>query len=143
MVEETVSTEDGGVRFEVIGDAGALPGEVATSLAVVLNELMQNAVDHAFPHDDDDPDAHARGTVTVRLARSDEDIVIEVIDDGAGLPEDFSLEGAKGLGLSIVQALVTGELGGTIEMHREKGTRIEVRVPLAATAATKVVEPPS
>ena len=37
------------VRFEVEGDAGELPGEVATPLAVVLNELMQNAVDHAFP----------------------------------------------------------------------------------------------
>jgi two-component sensor histidine kinase len=47
------------------------------------------------------------------------------------------------LGLSIVQALVTGELGGTIEMHGDKGTRVEVRVPLAATAAAKVVEPPS
>ena len=143
VVEETVSTEDGGVRFEVEGDAGALPGEVATSLAVVLNELMQNAVDHAFHHDDDDPDAHARGLVTVRLARSDENVVVEVIDDGAGLPEGFSLEGSKGLGLSIVQALVTGELGGSIELHSEKGTRVEVRVPLAATAATKVVEPPS
>jgi two-component sensor histidine kinase len=117
VVEETVSTEDGGVRFNVEGDAGSLPGEVATSLAVVLNELMQNAVDHAFPHDDDDPDAHARGNVTVRMARSEQDVVVEVIDDGAGLPEGFSLEGAKGLGLSIVQALVTGELGGSIEMH--------------------------
>ena len=143
MVEETVSTEDGGVRFEVEGDAGALPGEVATSLAVVLNELMQNAVDHAFAHDDEDPDDHARGVVTVRLARSDEHVVIEVIDDGTGLPEGFSLDGSKGLGLSIVQALVTGELGGSIELHSEKGTRVEVRVPLAAAAATKVVEPPS
>ena len=70
-------------------------------------------------------------------------MLVEVIDDGVGLPEGFSLDGAKGLGLSIVQALVTGELGGTIEFHREKGTRVEVRIPLAATAATKVVEPPA
>jgi two-component sensor histidine kinase len=141
VVEETVSSDDEGVRFEVQGDAGALPGEVATSLAVVLNELMQNAVDHAFPHDD--PDARARGTVIVRLARREQDLLVEVIDDGIGLPEGFTLEGSKGLGLSIVQALVTGELGGSIEMHSDKGTHTEVRVPLAATAATKVVEPPS
>jgi two-component sensor histidine kinase len=141
VVEETTTPDDNAVQFEVVGDAGCLPGEVATSLAVVLNELMQNAVDHAFPEDDGDEPAER--TVTVHLARSEDHVEIEVTDNGAGLPDDFTLDQAKGLGLSIVQALVTGELGGTIEMHGEKGTRVEVRVPLAATAATAVVEPPS
>jgi two-component sensor histidine kinase len=141
VVEETTSPDEHAVQFEVVGDAGCLPGEVATSLAVVLNELMQNAVDHAFPESDGfEPDERR---VTVHLARSEDHVEIEVTDNGVGLPEDFTLDRAKGLGLSIVQALVTGELGGTIEMHGEKGTRVEVRVPLAATAATAVVEPPS
>jgi two-component system, sensor histidine kinase PdtaS len=142
VVEESVSTGEGGVRFEVDGDAGELPGEVATSLAVVLNELMQNAVDHAFPQDDDS-DTPVKGLVIVRLSRREQQLVVEVIDDGAGLPEGFSLDQAQGLGLSIVQALVTGELAGTIEFHREEGTRVELQIPLASTAATKVVEPPA
>jgi two-component sensor histidine kinase len=141
VVEETVSGEDGGVRFTVDGDAGELPGEVATSLAVVLNELLQNAVDHAFPHDEGDEPV--RGSVTVHLSRTREDLLVEVIDDGVGLPEGFSLDRAQNLGLSIVQALVTGELGGTIQFHDEKGTRVEVTIPLAETAATSVVEPPA
>ncbi len=141
VVEETVSTaDDGGVRFQVEGDAGELPGEVATSLAVVLNELLQNAVDHAFPRDGDEP---IHGSVTVHLSRRDQDLLVEVIDDGVGLPEGFSLDQAQNLGLSIVHALVTGELGGTIELHDEKGTRVEVKIPLADTAATSVVEPPA
>jgi two-component sensor histidine kinase len=145
VVEETVSTgEDGGIRFSVEGDAGELPGEVATSLAVVLNELLQNAVDHAFPQEDgEDGDEPVRGSVTVHLSRSREDLLVEVIDDGVGLPEGFSLASTQNLGLSIVQALVTGELGGTIEFHDEKGTRVEVQIPLAETAATSVVEPPA
>ena len=49
LVEDTASSPDHTIRFKVEGDAGELPGEVATPLAVVLNELMQNAVDHAFP----------------------------------------------------------------------------------------------
>ena len=49
VVQETVATPDTDLRFEVVGDAGLLPGDVATPLAVVLNELMQNAADHAFP----------------------------------------------------------------------------------------------
>ncbi len=48
------------LRFEVEGDAGELPGEVATPLAVVLNELMQNAVDHAFPRRRRRPDRGQR-----------------------------------------------------------------------------------
>ena len=48
LVEDTSSSPDLRIRFVVDGDAGELPGEVATPLAVVLNELMQNAVDHAF-----------------------------------------------------------------------------------------------
>jgi two-component sensor histidine kinase len=141
VVEETTTPDDHAVQFHVEGDAGELPGEVATSLAVVLNELMQNAVDHAFP--EDDPDTPAEREVTVHLARTGEHVIVEVADNGVGLSESFSLDQAMSLGLSIVQALVTGELGGTIEMHGDKGTRVEVRVPLAATAAAKVVEPPS
>ena len=49
MVEEGMSSEDRPVRFSVEGDAGFLPATVATPLAVVLNELLQNAIDHAFP----------------------------------------------------------------------------------------------
>src|SRR5215471_8280844 len=51
LVEETASSPEHQIRFRVDGDAGELPGEVATPLAVVLNELMQNAVDHAFPEE--------------------------------------------------------------------------------------------
>ena len=49
MVEEGMSSEDRPVSFTVEGDAGFLPATVATPLSVVLNELLQNAIDHAFP----------------------------------------------------------------------------------------------
>ncbi|MSO36926.1 MAG: ATPase [Acidimicrobiia bacterium] len=139
IVEETVSVGEGGLRFEVTGDAGEVPGELATPLAVVLNELMQNAVDHAFPGDDP-----ASGTVRVELSRRSGELTLAVVDDGVGLPDGFVLDQQKGLGLTIVQALVTGELGGQIEMtNTDHGARVLVTVPLAEAAATQVVEPPS
>jgi two-component sensor histidine kinase len=125
LVEETSSSEDLRIRFAVDGDAGDLPGEVATPLAVVLNELMQNAVDHAFP--EGVQDAH----VQVVLERKDHHVEVEVRDNGAGLPEQFSLDRSRGLGLSIVQALVTSELAGSIEMRTDGGTSVRVRVPVA------------
>jgi two-component sensor histidine kinase len=127
VVEETVSTPDLSIRFTVEGDAGEVPGEVATPLAVVLNELMQNAVDHAFPRA-----THAEGSVVVRLTRLADELLVDVVDDGVGLPDAFSLSDSKGLGLSIVHALVTTELGGSIEMRRDGGTRVSVRVPVAS-----------
>jgi two-component system, sensor histidine kinase PdtaS len=138
-VEETVSTPEVKLRFEVSGDAGRLRGDVATALAVVLNELMQNAVDHAFPRDGAAP---IDGKVLVRLARLDGELVVEVIDDGIGLPTGFTLESSKGLGLSIVQALVNGELGGSLELgpstHDGGGTHVRLRVPLAPSAPVEL-----
>jgi two-component sensor histidine kinase len=125
LVEETTSTPEHTIRFKVEGDAGELPGEVATPLAVVLNELMQNAVDHAFPEG-----ASEDALVQVNLSRTDGHVEIEVRDNGAGLPDQFTLEGSRGLGLSIVQALVTSELQGSIEMHDDDGTSVLVRVPV-------------
>jgi two-component sensor histidine kinase len=125
LVEETSSSPEHVIRFRVDGDAGELPGEVATPLAVVLNELMQNAVDHAFPEG-----ARDDARVNVSLQRDDGHVEVEVRDNGAGLPEQFTLDGSRGLGLSIVQALVTSELQGSIEMHDDGGTSVRVRVPV-------------
>ena len=114
------------IRFVVDGDAGELPGEVATPLAVVLNELMQNAVDHAFPEGVSEAQGRRAARPRRRITST-----IEVRDNGAGLPDLFTLEESRGLGLTIVQALVTGELGGSIEMHSDDGTSVRVRVPVA------------
>jgi two-component system, sensor histidine kinase PdtaS len=144
IVEETVQTTENGLKFDVSGETGQIPGELATPLAVVLNELMQNAVDHAFPIVDGvDDSGGSGGTVHVHLQRDADRLLVEIADDGVGLPDGFQLDASKGLGLSIVQALVTGELGGTIDFDDDDGAHVTVSVPLAEAAATKVVEPPS
>jgi two-component sensor histidine kinase len=124
FVQETVASMDVDVHFEVTGDAGYLPGDLATPLAVVLNELIQNAVDHAFPRPD------GSGRVRIALARHHGELVVDVFDDGVGIPDDFSLERSTGLGLSIVDALVRTELGGTIELSGGDGTRVHLRIPV-------------
>jgi len=125
IAEETASSDALRLRFSVEGGLGSLAGDTATPLAVALNELMQNAVEHAFPLD-----RRSEGNVTIRLERDADQIVVTVADDGVGLPERFSLDSAKGLGLSIVQTLVTGELGGTLEVDAgHPGTRATITIP--------------
>jgi two-component sensor histidine kinase len=129
LLEEALTAPERAVRFTVEGHAGEVSAEVATPLAVVLNEVMQNAVDHGFPASwADAEEAH----VLLRIRRTDRALDIEVIDNGAGLPEGFTLGHATGLGLSIVQTLVTTELNGSIELRNAEpsGTRVHVRVPL-------------
>ena len=124
LVEETVSTSERPLHFEVAGDAGDLPGEVATPLAVVLNELMQNAVDHAFAADQRDAE------VRLTFARDDDRLLVTVCDNGVGLPDGFSVDEANGLGLSIVRVLITGELGGSLEVRTEGGTCWDLGIPI-------------
>jgi two-component system, sensor histidine kinase PdtaS len=132
MVAEAVSSPDRRISFEVQGEAGRLPAEVATPMAVVLNELLQNAADHAFPADGL---LGRTCRVVIELAEGPGEFVIRVVDNGVGVPPDFSIEAAKGLGLSIVRALVTSDLRGTIDVFEptdgSAGTVVELRIPVA------------
>jgi two-component sensor histidine kinase len=131
MVEEAFHSPERPVRCRVEGDVGHLPAQVATPLAVVLNELLQNAFDHAYPEEKE----LDGGQVIVRLERNDE-LLVQVVDDGAGLPDGFDLNQSTGLGLSIVRTLVTSELGGSISLWSGEGTTdrpgtvAELHVPL-------------
>ncbi len=137
-VEESLGSPDRPVRFRVEGDAGRLPARVATPLAVVLTELLQNAADHAFPLEAPAPlaDASEEASVTVQLDNDGERLRMVVADNGVGLPPGFDLADAKGLGLSIVRSLVTSQIEGSISMRSgdggsRPGAVIEIHVPLA------------
>jgi two-component sensor histidine kinase len=130
MVEESLLSPDRPVRVSVEGDAGKLPARVATPLAVVLTELLQNAVDHGYP---EGMGFDWSGRVVVTLHNDGQQLQALVRDEGVGLPEGFRIEDATGLGLSIVRSLVTSQMEGTIEMRpweSGSGTVVDVRVPL-------------
>ena len=128
MAEEAFAIPERPIRVVIDGDPGAVPAAIATPLAVVLNELLQNTADHAFPA------LGGGGEVVLALRRDGQELVIAVSDDGAGLPEAFDLDDAAGLGLSIVRTLVRSELSGSIDLAPVappgKGAVATIRVPL-------------
>ena len=126
MLEDALGLRERDVKVDVSGSVGELPAAVATPMALVMTELVQNAAEHAFV---DLEGNEYGGTISVSLDRRDNSLHAEVSDDGKGLAEDFSWEGT-GLGLQIVQRLVVDELKGDLDMHRTDGTRIEINVPL-------------
>ena len=107
------------------GAFGVLPGEVATPLAMVLTEVLQNATQHAFDG--------APGHVEVAATRGADQIEVVVTDDGRGLPAGFDPHRSPSLGMSIVRTLVESELGGSLSITdagTESGVRVRVVVPL-------------
>ncbi|MBV7412384.1 PAS domain-containing sensor histidine kinase [Dermabacteraceae bacterium TAE3-ERU27] len=90
------------VATEKIGKVGVIRAEEATSLALVVTELATNAVEHGL--------AETGGTLTVRCERKGSHLVLRIEDDGEGM------KGRKpeGLGTTIAQTLVSGELGGVL-----------------------------
>jgi two-component sensor histidine kinase len=124
MVTEVSAT---GERVRVLrtGSFGILPSEAATALAMVLTEVLQNAVEHGY-----DEDRHGR--IEVDVTTGGGRLEVSVQDDGRGLPEDFDLDASTTLGLSIVRTLVESELAGRLRLRPSPtgGTRVEVDVPL-------------
>ncbi|MBV9659822.1 MAG: sensor histidine kinase [Acidimicrobiales bacterium] len=128
MAEDMGST-DRPVLITCRGEPGRLQASVATPLAVVLNELLQNTAEHA-PGVHDGVSAERPLRVDVELSRSDDELSVLVRDNGVGLPDGFSIDDTSSLGLSIVRGLVGTQLGGTISMRTDGGTVVELSVPL-------------
>jgi two-component sensor histidine kinase len=142
LVEEGLQSADRPVTFQAKGDGGRLPATIATPLSVVILELLQNAVDHGFP------EGSAGGAVMVVLSHDEDELHIQVVNNGIVLSPDFDFAKATGLGLSIVRTLVTTELAGTIEMRAAvkadgvssgvamtkdgQGTVVDLRLPVSA-----------
>jgi two-component sensor histidine kinase len=135
LAEESLQSPDRPVRFRVIGDGGRLPAIIATPLSVVLTELLQNAVDHAFG-----AEREVAGNVVIELSNDGTNMQVAVVDDGQGLPEGFTLEHATGLGLSIVRTLVTTELAGTIVMRAATAVDLAEAGVASADGTGTVVE---
>ncbi|HEV2473830.1 MAG TPA: sensor histidine kinase, partial [Chthonomonadales bacterium] len=117
MLQETAVGRE--IRYNI--QEVRLPSRQGTSLALVVNELVNNAV------------KHGEGAIDVDLEVEDAEVVVAVTDCGKGFPADFKSEAASSTGLELLQNLVRWDLGGhaLFENRPEGGARCEVHVPLA------------
>ena len=98
----------------------------AIPCGLILNELISNALKHAFPH--------GTGTVRIALQRiSDRRISLTVSDDGIGLAEDFDSGQSRSLGIRLVKTL-TQQLGGQLEIFHQRGTTFRIYLDVVPAA---------
>ncbi|MGB7540012.1 MAG: GAF domain-containing protein [Anaerolineales bacterium] len=120
LTAQNMVRPDLAASITVEGESLLLPSRPATSLALVINELVHNALEHAF-------DGRSTGSVRILLTRTPEDTLVEVRDDGTGFARDAA---HPHLGLEIVNTLVRDDLCGKIEFASDAaGTRAVVRIP--------------
>lgn len=101
----------------------------AVPCALILNELVSNAVKHAFPDG-------RRGEVRIGMRETDQGLLeLTIEDDGVGCPAAFPPKNGKSLGMRIVRIL-TRQLDGTLTQEAAQGTRFTLRFP-SGTAMTR------
>ncbi len=129
MMAGEVSAAEAPVTPVLSGRFGPLPGSVATPLALVLAELLQNALQHGLSQPAGGTSA---GSLTVHAERRPQQLIVTVTDNGAGLPAGFDLDKSTSLGLQIVRTLVVAELGGRLQItpRAAGGTAVLVDLPV-------------
>jgi two-component sensor histidine kinase/putative methionine-R-sulfoxide reductase with GAF domain len=114
------------VSFEILPSDVAVSSKQATILALLTNELVSNAVSHGFR-------GRAQGHIVIRTRKDGDMVTLEVENDGERIPEGFNPIESRGLGMRIVQRLVTSDLRGAFSIQAsDEGTVASIRFPLSA-----------
>jgi two-component sensor histidine kinase len=105
------------------GSIGLLEPRIATPLALVITELIHNALEHGLEEEGSQLD--------IRIQRTEAKIDIHVVDNGVGLPDDFNIATSSNLGLQIVRTLTENELKGNLTLISDSHeTRAELTFPI-------------
>lgn len=124
LTNANMSRPDQQLDIRVEGEAIRLSSRAATALALSVNELVQNAMEHAFV-------GRSGGRVDILLREATGKLVVEVRDDGTGYAGDRD---TRSLGLRIVETLVKDDLRGSFELRSGtdgQGTLAVIEAPLS------------
>jgi two-component sensor histidine kinase len=116
---------DSNVKLKVEFENVSLAVDKAIPCGLILNELITNALKHAFPN-------MRRGTVRVQLQTAGSELVLVVADDGIGLRSDYDPATSTSLGMLLVRTLVD-QLDGQLTISRDSGMNFRVSFPVGVT----------
>ena len=118
-LSDSYNISEKGIKFSIDTDEVYLNIETAHPCGLIINELIANALEHAFPD-------RRQGNIWLTLKkRSGEQIILTIADDGIGFPEKLDFQQTESLGLQLVCTL-TEQLEGVVKLNRAKGTSFEI-----------------
>lgn len=118
----SLTAEDQFIEVSYDFDKVLVSSQQAVSLGLILNELITNAVQHAFGEDD--------GLLELQLSENGDSVRLVLVDDAGNLPGDFSIESSDSLGVQLVQTLAEDHLDGTVRIESDDRTSFFVDFPL-------------
>jgi len=134
LVIENMLEPDFNIQTVFNGQKMVLPSNQAISLALAINELIQNAVEHGFV-------GRREGVIGVDILSRRDAYQIDIWDNGIGLPPGFDQKESGNLGLQIVRTLIENDVGGEFRLFSGQGTRACIIVPLSAGGGGEVCNP--
>jgi two-component sensor histidine kinase len=111
-------SKPGDIQLKINVENVMLGIDTAIPCGLIINELVSNALKHAFPEG-------RKGEINIELFRNGDKFTLVVGDDGVGFPKDLDFRQTESLGLMLVRTL-TQQLGGTIELSRNLGTEFKI-----------------
>jgi two-component sensor histidine kinase len=112
------------VRITLELDKVELGIDQAVPCGLIINELITNSFKHAFPRG-------SKGTIQIKIYMvNEEEVVLEVSDNGVGLTSDLDLRAPSSLGLRLIQGLLKHQLKGSLDVAIKGGTAFTLRWPL-------------
>ncbi|MFN3653325.1 MAG: PAS domain S-box protein [Armatimonadota bacterium] len=115
------NAKQGSLQVKVDLPPVELPSRTATALALILNEVISNAMKHAV--------GPGGGRLALRLTPGDERYCLIVRDDGPGLPPGFDLDRDANVGLQMVRSLTEDSLNGTLSLRNDGGLVVQIAFP--------------
>ncbi len=126
QLSEKIEEMMGGMNVEAAlhlkADTVRIKSHRALLCGLILNELLLNIYKHAFTQSD------RKGKIEIELLEKDDQVILNVSDDGIGIPEHVDFENKKSIGLWIVDVMLK-KLQGEITVQRNPGTRVSIRFP--------------
>lgn len=122
---ESYRIDSDNIKIEINTSDVLIPLNFAIPCGLAINELITNAFKHAFPE-------QRSGSIAVSFSRDNGHVILSVMDDGVGFPDDFDLDNSNTLGLQLV-SLLADQLNARLEIRRKDPTKFTLRFSVEAT----------
>ncbi len=122
LVAQNMLDEEFHLETKFTGPEIILPSAKASNLALIVNEIVLNSIEHAFV-------GRSTGLIGLDIQKTEMEYRLDLYDNGSGLPPEFDISKTKSLGLQIVRTLIQDDMGGTFELDNDHGTHARITIP--------------
>ena len=123
---QTYSINPDKVKLNISVEEIPISIDQANPIGLVINELISNSLKYAFPDE-------RKGEITVSMKKLNKELELTIMDDGIGMPDGLDWKNSTSLGLKLVRTLVENQLGGSLDMESENGTKFTIKFAIDRT----------